>query len=239
MIHAETTFEGRRIPYVVRRSGRARRLQLRIDDAGRLEVVVPNRWPASFEPDDFIREHGDWVTRHLGAIEARTAERPVVRLEADGQLPLLGRPCPIRVDVEGRRARATYAAGRIDVKIPTDDTDLAPPVERLLRRIAGDVFVARVRFWCDELGHHCRSVRIRDFKSQWGNCSRDGRIALNWRLVLAPAEVLDTVVLHEVVHLRHFGHDESFHAAMDRMSPKRRARDQWLNDYGHTLRLTP
>ncbi len=62
-------------------------------------------------------------------------------------------------------------------------------------------------------------------------------MSFNWRLLLAPVEILDYVVEHEVAHLSVHDHSDRFWGLLARRSPGYRAHERWLRDYGHTLRL--
>jgi predicted metal-dependent hydrolase len=78
-------------------------------------------------------------------------------------------------------------------------------------------------------------VAIRDFRSQWGSCSSDGRLAINWRLVLAPLEVLDYVVVHELCHLRVPNHSARFWRLVETRRPEWRTQRDWLQAHGGEL----
>ena len=68
----------------------------------------------------------------------------------------------------------------------------------------------RVSFWADKTGLHPKKVSISNAKKQWGSCTRQGAVRLSWRLVCLPVAALDYVIVHELVHLRHFDHSSDF-----------------------------
>jgi predicted metal-dependent hydrolase len=78
-------------------------------------------------------------------------------------------------------------------------------------------------------------IQIRDQRSRWGSCSTRGTLSFNWRLVLAPLEVLDYVVVHELCHLRHPNHSGRFWRLVEERRPNFRAQRDWLNEHGPEL----
>ena len=85
------------------------------------------------------------------------------------------------------------------------------------------------------LGVTPRRVTIRDPRSRWGSASQTGRVSLSWRLVLAPREALETVVIHELAHLRVFGHGPRFWALVASRRPDHRTWRRWLHDHATEL----
>ena len=71
-------------------------------------------------------------------------------------------------------------------------------------------------------------IDIRDPRSRWGSASRKGRLMFSWRLVLAPPGSLETVVVHELAHLRVFGHGQRFWALVAERRPGHLADRAWL-----------
>jgi len=79
-------------------------------------------------------------------------------------------------------------------------------------------------------------ISIRDQRSRWGSCGRDGHICLNWRLVLMPSEVRDYILLHELMHLRRMDHSPAYWKLVEEVCPKYRAAREWLRRNGPSLR---
>jgi len=78
-------------------------------------------------------------------------------------------------------------------------------------------------------------VQIRDQRSRWGSCSTRGTLSFNWRLVLAPFDVLDYVVVHELCHLREPNHSRRFWRLVEQRRPEWRAQRDWLHEHGPEL----
>jgi predicted metal-dependent hydrolase len=86
-----------------------------------------------------------------------------------------------------------------------------------------------------ELGVRPVRIQIRDQRSRWGSCSTRGTLSFNWRLVLAPFEVLDYVVVHELCHLREPNHSRRFWSLVENRRPGWRAQRDWLHEHGPEL----
>jgi predicted metal-dependent hydrolase len=113
--------------------------------------------------------------------------------------------------------------------------DPAAVSETEARRAAREL----VTMLCDEeaegLGVHWSRIVIRDQRSRWGSCSTRGTLSFNWRLVLAPFEVLDYVVVHELCHLREPNHSHRFWRLVESRRPGWRAQRDWLHEHGPEL----
>jgi predicted metal-dependent hydrolase len=86
-----------------------------------------------------------------------------------------------------------------------------------------------------EIGVAPARIQIRDQRSRWGSCSTSGTLSFNWRLVLAPFDVLDYVVVHELCHLREPNHSRRFWTLVEDRRPEWRAQRDWLHEHGPEL----
>jgi predicted metal-dependent hydrolase len=86
-----------------------------------------------------------------------------------------------------------------------------------------------------QLGVTYRRIRIGGQRTLWGSCSPSGTLSFNWRLVLAPAEVLDYVVVHELCHLRFLDHSQPFWRLVEQRRPGWREQRNWLREHGPEL----
>ena len=234
--------------YVLRRSPRSRRLRITIDPELGLVVTVPpatRRGWAHPERliEDFLHEREPWIRRHLDRRAQQRAELAARGGLADGaSIRYLGELHRLRVSAAGRGRRSTVArivtidGAELHVSLLDRDRD------RIDRVLAG-WFREQARFVIDgTLADHAAAlgvspalIDIRDPRSRWGSASREGRLMFSWRLVLAPPEALETVVVHELAHLRVFGHGPRFWALVASRRPDHIVWRRWLRT--HSLEL--
>lgn len=96
---------------------------------------------------------------------------------------------------------------------------------------AGKEFLsARLRHYSERMGLVPSSTCFRSQKTRWGSCSSSGRISLNWRLIVAPPDVIDYVIVHELSHLVHYNHSKAFWALVATQIPDYEAKRDWLRE---------
>src|SRR3954468_1481081 len=209
--------------YTVRRSDRARRVRVVVEPTGAVEVVLPRRAPAR-EAAAAVAELRPWIERRLAETEA---VRDVIASRG-AELPYLAETLRLR-----REPGRTRAHRRGDVLLFGDRTQ----IERWYRRMARLEVVPLLEDAVEALGVSYRSVRIANQRTRWGSCSSTGAMSFNWRLLLAPPEILEYVVWHEACHLVHMDHSRRFWSLLEFHLPDYRTPRRWLKDHGATLVL--
>ncbi len=106
---------------------------------------------------------------------------------------------------------------------------------RELKEKASVVIPERAAHYAALMGVTYGRITIRAQKTRWGSCSSKGNLSFNCLLMLAPPEVLDSVVVHELCHLRVMNHSERFYAEVLRVFPEYREKHGWLKDNGDML----
>jgi predicted metal-dependent hydrolase len=226
------------VPYRIRRSDRARHARILVGGDG-VEVVVPRRFPMR-EVEPLVEEKRRWIERTLRRMRESQAVLPPARLEDGGELPYLGERLALRVRVEPGRRRAHVARrGRVVTAAVSGAgrAALRDALERWYRRRARAEIAPRLDAAVAEAGVRYDSLQIRGQRTRWASCSSTGSMSFNWRLLLAPAEVLDYVVEHEVAHLEVQDHSERFWSLLASRCPHWREHEGWLRRHGHALRL--
>jgi predicted metal-dependent hydrolase len=213
------------ISYSVRRSDRARRVRVRVDPHG-VEVVLPRRAPERAAAAA-VQELRPWIERRLAELESARAAIAQRR----GRLPYLDEeltlvPDPGRSRVHRRGSLLLVPSG-----------DARPALERWYRRAARQEVAARLDAATAAAGTRYSGLTIRGQRTRWASCSPDGAMSFNWRLLLAPAAVLEYVVWHEVCHLEVLDHSPRFWSLLASRWPDYRAHAAWLRRNGATLVL--
>lgn len=212
-------------PYMLRRSARRRRtFELSLDTTGGLVVVAPLRTPR-YEIDAFVRRKARWIGKARRAAEERRHQLQR-DFETGTALPYLGRSLLLRLTEGGAGQPPVELLGAmLTVRLPPafGEGDRRPALIEALegwyKARAQETFEQRVRAFAPIVGAAPKAVRVRDQKTRWGSCGRDGTLYFSWRLVLAPPAVVDYLVVHELCHLRRPGHGRAFWALVARALP--------------------
>lgn len=104
-----------------------------------------------------------------------------------------------------------------------------------LARAAREYIPRRVAFFAPLVGASYGKVTIRCQRTRWGSCSAKGNLSFNCLLMLAPAEVLDSVVVHELCHRKVMDHSDRFYREVLRVMPEYGERRRWLREKGAEL----
>ena len=216
---------GRDVPVSVRRSARARRIGLTIDPMGGVELVVPRR-VAMADAERFLESEAEWVIARLAAMPPR------VPFAHGAVIPVLGRERRI-VHLPLFPPEVRDEGEELVVGGPRDD--IAVTVTAWLTALARDVLGGEARAKAATLDLTVAGVTVRDQRTRWGSCSVRGRLSLSWRLVLAPPDVRDYVVSHEVAHLKELNHGPNFWALVEWLCPGHARPRRWLRDNAKIL----
>ncbi|MBT6428108.1 MAG: M48 family metallopeptidase [Rhodospirillaceae bacterium] len=229
-VHRDFEFE-------VKRSARRRTLCLQIRD-GQVQVMVPTRTPDR-QIQSLVNKNSDWIKRKLREQAARP--KAVPKKFVDGEsYTYLGQEHVLRV-VEGAPWPAELVAGEIIVTRPArlDEEARRAAVERRLhewyRLMALEAFEASVEHYTEKLDVMVKAIKVKAYKRRWGSCSARGELSFNWRLIMAPAGVVDYVAAHEVAHLVHHNHSADFWAVVSDLMPDYRDQQVWLHKFGGLL----
>jgi predicted metal-dependent hydrolase len=224
--------------YRIRRSNRALHARIQVDADG-VEVVLPRHFPLrNVEP--FVEEKRPWIERTLRRMRESEAEFGPGRLRDGGEVPYLGERLALTVRVEPgrRRAHVSRRGSELRVKLGREN-GLPEALEAWYRRQARLEVAPRLDAAVARAGRSYTKLQIRGQRTRWASCSTSGAMSFNWRLLLAPAEILDYVVEHEVAHLDVQDHSQRFWRLLASRCQEWREHEAWLRRHGHALRLLP
>jgi predicted metal-dependent hydrolase len=227
------------VPYRIRRSDRARHARIVVDADG-VEVVVPRRM-ALRHVEPFVREKQRWIERTLRRYQDAVVAGPVVvDLRDGGEVPYLGEQLDLDVRVEPGRTRphVRRRGDTLTVKVARAGKEpIRDALERWYRRQAKPEVQDRLDDAVARAGTSYTTLTIRAQRTRWASCSSNGSMSFNWRLLLAPEEILDYVVEHEVAHLEVLDHSPRFWRLVKSRVPDYREHERWLRRNGPALRL--
>jgi len=236
------------LPYVLRRSPRSRGLRVTIDPRRGVVVSVPpatRRGWARPEADieRFLGEREAWVRRHLERSARQRSEILARGGIADGaEFRYLGELHRLRIvrvnDLKRSAIDRVGADARDELTIrlaAREHRPAAAVLEDWLRERAAQAIEGAIAVQGPALGVAPARISLRDPRTRWGSASRKRTLSFSWRLILAPPEALETVVIHELAHLRVFGHGPRFWALVAGRRPDHAAWRRWLRTHSHEL----
>lgn len=210
------------VSVTLRRSGRARRISLRISQLdGRVTLTLPNGVREA-EGLDFARSKQDWIRETLDRRPQETG------IGYGSVLPIEGAPYRV-VPAQGRRIVVR------DGEVAVPEGAVARRLQTWLRELARDRLVAASDTYAAALGRRYSRITLRDTRSRWGSCTSQGALMYSWRLVLAPPEILRYVAAHEVAHLAEMNHSAAFWATVERIHGPYGKLRAWLRSDGNAL----
>lgn len=224
-------------PVLVRRSPRARRISLSVNEAKRGAVLTVPRHATLEEAGRFLAQHFEWLQKRLAALPA-----PVPF--SDGVvLPLRGRDHVVRYAPGVKRRGSVWveeACEAVAFDLPTINIAGAEAhaprrLKDWLKREARTDLSARCAAHAATLKVRPKRITVRDQTSRWGSCSAGGVLSFSWRLILAPENVLDYLAAHEVAHLREMNHGPRFWAHVRETFPHMDTAKSWLKKNGAKL----
>lgn len=203
-----------------------RTLNMKLTPEGEIIVRAPKRCPVKYI-DGFVQSHADWIRRNRNLLQERRQARDSVMLRDGEALQLCGMPLRIRIETHVlasiRGDQLILPAGKIDW-IREDLIDLMKTHGLPLLR-------ERLNHWSRRMGISYDSLKTSTARHRWGSCDRHGVIRISVFLLLAPAELIDYVLVHELSHCRYLNHGAEFWALVETMIPDWKERRARLRTY--------
>ncbi len=210
-------------------NSRAKRLSLRVDQSsGVIKLTIP-KWTMQWKIDRFLKANKNWIADKSALL------LPKIQIKHGAYILFQGVEHEIAIEHHTKRTT--------DIKCHDDTiiikTSRADPTSNLKRWMIDEcrrVIEPVATNKANRIGKTISKIDLRDTKSRWGSCSTDKRLMLSWRLIMAPPEILDYVVAHEVAHLKHMDHSNKFwDVCYDLTDGDADYARQWLKDNGNVL----
>lgn len=228
---------GQRVEYTLIQSLR-RDVLLQVLPGAGIRVYAP-KYMRLRDVDALVRERAGELFRMQKDVEAKLAADRRAHPVSDGSPILIeGMRRTLRLREGARRAgRIVGDEYRLTLPEPENDEAVRAAIRSTLSAMALGRVRERLGFYAPRLGVTPGRIAIRDQKSRWGSCSAKGNLNFNWKLVMAPPQVLDYVVIHELCHLIEFNHSPRFWALVEGQQPEYEVWKKWLKEHKEDLYL--
>lgn len=211
-----------------------RTVGLEVNDRGELIVRAPEKLSRA-AIDEIIRKHQRWIENKLSEVEKRRQMFPPRKFIQGEKFLWLGKEYPLVISGESRPALKFTGQEFI---LSSRWQSRAREIFRKFYRQKAQAYLSRRTAELAGLnGFRFTRFRLSSAATRWGSCSARGTISLTWRLVLAPPEIIDYVIIHELAHTRERNHSRAFWNLVEEQLPDYRQRRRWLKKYGFRLNL--
>ena len=222
--------DGELLPVKVVENDRAKRLTLRILPGGDgLKVTTPSHVDDE-EIETFITRNKNWAAAKI----ARLPEK--VKLVPDAIVPFKNRNHKI---VSSGKLRGLVEIVECDdmplLRVPGSAEAVSRKLAAFFKREARKELDRCVQKHASAINVQPKQIRITDTTSRWGSCSSTRTLSFSWRIIMAPPEVLDYLVAHEVAHLVEMNHSSRFWKLTKQLCPDMEAHKSWLRTHGNKL----
>lgn len=215
---------------------RQRRKSVTIHIEDNLSIIVKAPYSISQkEIDQIVIKHEAWIKKTLQDKKELAKQKDWINNE---ELLYLGQKLHVYIhEAPTKKLEVSVTDGTLTIVTPNkkDHFLIKTQVETYTKEQGLKLFTTLTDKYCKLLGCDYRSLTLRRQKTRWGSCSSKGGLSYNIRLMSAPIEVIEYVVLHEVMHLRHFDHSPAFWAAIAKVMPDYKTRQQYLKEQGNIL----
>ena len=243
------TWGGTELSYTIRRSPRRKKtVAVTVDPTGGILVVAPER-VATERLDSIVGRKAEWIVRRIRRASAHGAALSPREFVSGESVLYPGRHYRLKVnpqDTGSAKLRGGWLQvpgggggqdpAEIRAKIRAKiRAEVRGGVVSRFRRRAAERLPERVAAWHAKAGVPMPHVKLASQQKRWGSCDQAGTIRLNWRIIQAPMRLVDYVVVHELVHLRHRGHGRDYWQAVGRVMPDYERRRRDLRERGPIL----
>ncbi len=208
-------------------------LALIVRNDGSLEVRAPLRLSQA-AIQTFVESKAAWISRQRARLAASPAPPVKIGYANGSKLWLLGQLFTLEFSSE---SRAIHADGQRLIVPARLQTKIESALAAWFRAEARRVITQRAEHYARAHGLRFTGIRINAARTRWGSCGATKRLNFPFRLVMAPPEVIDYVVVHELVHTVERNHSRAFWAKVEAVLPDYRRLRRWLKLNGRWLDL--
>jgi predicted metal-dependent hydrolase len=210
-----------------------RTISLEINQDGSLIVRAPQHAPIE-EIHTLVNSKKNWIIKKQNLAYELAQEAPPKQFVSGEMFLYLGKLHQLNI-----------VADQVDPLVLNGNFLLAAESQRSARQVfeiwyrkqAAQVIKPRTAILAEQNGFTVSIIRINGAKTRWGSCGPKGSLNFPYRLVMAPEDVIDYVIIHELVHLRTRDHSKSYWRVVQGIMPDYKTRLNWLQENGHRLSL--
>ncbi len=213
---------------------RRKTFALMIKSDGTLVVRAPLA-ATSVQIERIVQQKADWIQKKQAEVKQRQSQSPPKQFSSGETFLFLGAEYPLVIaQKQSRPLVLTHSYFHLSHSALPRAREV---FTHWYQQQARQIFTERAAFYAAHNGLDYKSIRITSARTRWGSCSSKGNLSFTWRLVMAPPQVIDYVVAHELAHLQVRNHSPAFWQKVKTIMPDYLQYRRWLDAHGHLLTL--
>jgi predicted metal-dependent hydrolase len=226
MIH---NYLGKTIRFEIKYKNRTS-MSISIDLYGNIEVQAP-KGISDERVIQALEEKWEWIQQKLNEMKDRTLGSKVKNYNHGENFLYLGKEYPIQIsqDPAIEQDYAVFAEEMLHIFVKQlEEEKIRQALRRFYYQQCKMLVERSIKYYQSNFKSKPRSIRITDNKTNWGTCDSKQQLTFNWKLAMAPQQVIDYVVVHEMCHMVHLNHDRSFWRLVGKIIPDYKQQEDWL-----------
>lgn len=209
---------------------RRKTIGIYIDLYGRIELQVPKDTTKD-TIISLIEDKWEWINQKSKEMKDRIAGPTDKVYDHGEEFMYMGKAYPILIfsNTSDQQDYIVFEVNQLHIYVKEHkDEAIKIVLKRFYYQQCKALIEKRIRIYQSEFKMKPRSIRITDDNSNWGTCNSRLELTFNWKLAMAPLEVIDYVVVHEMCHMVHLNHERSFWRLVGKILPDYEQRANWL-----------
>ncbi len=214
-------------------------LSLEIKQDGTINVLSPNGVDKNFIINE-VKDKGDWILKKVEELEIKNKNKLERNYETGDIFMYLGKEYKLQVVVDKTVTRAEVKIKDENIIIKANSNNKEYIQQNLKLWFADEtlkIVKDRVNYYSKYFKDNVRAIKIKDQKTRWASCTYKNEILFNLRCSMAPIEIIDYVVVHEMCHMEHRNHSKDFYNAVGKIIPDYKEKIKWLKDNGMKMNI--
>ena len=226
----EYEFRGDIYKLIFRKNPRTKRIGLRVNDKKQILITMRNSKLLA-DAKRFLSDNLAWLNKSLTKFDEAVFNEAML---VDGtEIYLVGKPY---LTLRFSENVKSYLIDKENKLLLVNKDNQLVAIKKFYKKMATQIFGKRVEYFGSLLNLSYKRISIKDQSTRWGSCSNNKVLSFSWRAVIAPSEVIDYLVLHEVCHLKHMDHSVNFWGLVSSVMPNYEKYDKWLKLHGYKLK---
>ena len=194
---------------------------------------------------DLVLSKGKWILKKLTEFKIKETENPPILLIDGDLIPYLGNYYRLNVHKETNTIKCSliFEKDKFIAKVPYNISSDKQYIE--LKKLLVNWYLTkgrklikeRLSIYSKKLNLYPESITLKEQKTSWGTCSSKGNIYINWKILLAPLDIIDYVLVHELCHLKHMNHSKEYWQLVSTIFPNYKEKRNYLKENSLKLNI--